>query len=98
MLTHRVIWSAAGNMAFVLASILVADFYLAIYFQAVNNDSPLMSGVHLLPTSIGVCLFTIISGVMIEKIGFYLPWMVGGSMISAIGYGKNRMGGRPSNV
>ena len=31
MLTHRIIWSAAGNMAFVLASILVADFYLAIY-------------------------------------------------------------------
>lgn len=64
MLTHRVIWSAAGNMAFVLASILVADFYLAIYFQAVHNDSPLMSGVHILPTTIGIVLFTIISGVL----------------------------------
>jgi hypothetical protein len=64
LLTNKVIWSAAGNMAFVLASILVADFYLAIYFQAVNNDSPLMSGVHLLPTCLGIVLFTIISGVM----------------------------------
>ena len=64
LLTNKVIWSAAGNMAFVLASILVADFYLAIYFQAVNNDSPLMSGVHLLPTCLGLVLFTIISGVM----------------------------------
>lgn len=66
LLTHRVVWSAAGNMAFVLGSILVADFYLAIYFQAVQNDSPLMSGVHLLPTCIGIVLFTIISGVMSE--------------------------------
>ena len=66
LLTHRVIWSAAGNMAFVLSSILVADFYLAIYFQAVHNDSPLMSGVHLLPTCVGIVLFTVTSGVMSE--------------------------------
>ena len=64
LLTNKVIWSAAGNMAFVLASILVADFYLSIYFQAVNDDSPLMSGVHLLPTCLGLVIFTIISGVM----------------------------------
>lgn len=66
LLTNKVIWSAAGNMAFVLASILVADFYLSIYFQAVKDDSPLMSGVHLLPTCLGIVLFTIVSGVMSE--------------------------------
>ena len=64
MLTHRIIWSAAGNMFFLLGSILVADFYLAIYFQAIQNDSPIMSGVHMLPTTIGMVLFTMISGTM----------------------------------
>ena len=64
MLTHRIIWSAAGNMFFLLGSILVADFYLAIYFQAVHNDSPLMSGVHMLPTTIGMVLFTMAAGMM----------------------------------
>jgi len=64
MLRHRVIWSAAGNLFFLLGSILVADFYLAIYFQAVHNDSPLMSGVHMLPTTIGMVIFTMTSGVM----------------------------------
>jgi hypothetical protein len=63
MLRHRVIWSAAGNMFFNLGSILVADFYLAIYFQAVHDDSPLMSGVHMLPTTLGIVLFTMTSGV-----------------------------------
>ena len=67
MLTNRIIWSAAGNMFFVLSSILVADFYLAIYFQAVHDDSPFMSGVHILPTTIGMVLFTMISGVMSES-------------------------------
>jgi hypothetical protein len=64
MLTHRIIWSAAGNMFFLMASILVADFYLAIYFQAVHDDSPLMSGVHMLPTTLGIVLFTMTSGTM----------------------------------
>lgn len=87
MLTHRIIWSAAGNMFFLMASVLVADFYLAIYFQAVHDDSPLMSGVHMLPTTLGIVLFTIISGTMIEKLGYYLPWVVAGGAVSAVGYG-----------
>jgi hypothetical protein len=62
MLKHRIIWSAAGNMFFLLAAVLVADFYLAIYFQAIHDDSPLMSGVHMLPTTLGIVLFTMISG------------------------------------
>lgn len=64
MLRHRIIWSASANMCFVLGSILVADYYLAIYFQAVNNDSLFMSGVHLLPTTLGLVMFTMVSGVM----------------------------------
>ncbi|KAI8263994.1 Efflux pump afoB [Colletotrichum sp. SAR11_239] len=75
MLRHRIIWSAAGNLFFLLSAILVGDFYLSIYFQAIMNDSPFMSGVHLLPTTLGMVLFTMISGVMIEMLGYYLPWV-----------------------
>ncbi|KAI8315203.1 Efflux pump afoB [Colletotrichum sp. SAR11_240] len=76
MLRHRIIWSAAGNLFFLLSAILVGDFYLSIYFQAIMNDSPFMSGVHLLPTTLGMVLFTMISGVMIEMLGYYLPWVI----------------------
>ncbi|CBF88300.1 hypothetical protein AN1031.2 [Aspergillus nidulans FGSC A4] len=44
LLKHKVIWSAAMTMFFSLSSVLVADFYIAIYFQAIRDDSPLMSG------------------------------------------------------
>ncbi|KAJ2969327.1 hypothetical protein NUW58_g10015 [Xylaria curta] len=87
MLTHRIIWSAAGNMFFLLATVLVADFYLAIYFQAIHDDTPLMSGVHMLPTTLAIVLFTIVSGTAIEAFGYYLPWVVLGAGVSAIGYG-----------
>jgi hypothetical protein len=64
MLKHRVIWSAAMTMFFSLSSVLVADFYIAIYFQAILDDSPLMSGVHMLPITLGLVMFTMVSGVL----------------------------------
>jgi hypothetical protein len=67
MLKHRVIWSAAVTLFFILSSILMADYYLAIYFQAVRDDSALMSGVHMLPTTIGMVAFTMVSGSMGEQ-------------------------------
>lgn len=64
MVRHRVIWSAAMTMFFGLSSILIGDFYVAIYFQAIRNDSPLMSGVHMLPVTLGLVVFTVLSGTM----------------------------------
>lgn len=64
MLKHRVIWSAAMTMFFSLSSVLVADFYIAIYFQAIHDDSPLMSGVHMLPITLGLVMFTMVSGTL----------------------------------
>ncbi|KAJ5618038.1 Major facilitator superfamily domain general substrate transporter [Penicillium hordei] len=87
MLKHRVIWSAAMTMFFSLSSILVADFYIAIYFQAIHDDTPLMSGVHMLPITLGIVLFTMISGTLISVLGYYLPFLLMGGVVSSIGYG-----------
>ncbi|KAJ6119129.1 hypothetical protein N7523_003409 [Penicillium sp. IBT 18751x] len=87
MLKHKIIWSAAMTMFFSLSSVLVADFYIAIYFQAIHDDSPLMSGVHMLPITLGLVLFTVVSGVLISVLGYYLPFLLAGGTISAVGYG-----------
>ncbi|CAI7650941.1 unnamed protein product [Penicillium discolor] len=87
MIKHRVIWSAAITMFFSLSSVLVADFYIAIYFQAIHDDTPLMSGVHMLPITLGIVLFTMISGTLISVLGYYLPFLLMGGVISSIGYG-----------
>ncbi|KAJ0413779.1 major facilitator superfamily domain-containing protein [Aspergillus carlsbadensis] len=87
ILRHRVIWSAAMTMFFSLSSVLVADFYIAIYFQAIRDDSPLLSGVHMLPITLGLVLFTMVSGVLISVLGYYLPFLLAGGAISAVGYG-----------
>lgn len=64
MIKKRIVWSAAANLFFLLGAILVAEYYLAIYFQTVLDNSPIMSGVHLLPTTLGLVLFTMLSGMM----------------------------------
>ncbi|KAJ5654303.1 Major facilitator superfamily domaingeneral substrate transporter [Penicillium lividum] len=87
MLKHQVIWSAAMTMFFSLSSVLVADFYIAIYFQAIHDDTPLMSGVHMLPITLGIVLFTMVSGTLISILGYYLPFLLAGGAISSIGYG-----------
>ncbi|KAL2807758.1 major facilitator superfamily domain-containing protein [Aspergillus granulosus] len=83
ILKHRVIWSAAMTMFFSLSSVLVADFYIAIYFQAIRDDSPLMSGVHMLPITLGLVMFTMVSGAL----RYYLPFLLAGGAISAVAYG-----------
>ncbi|KAF9237904.1 hypothetical protein DTO027I6_9717 [Penicillium roqueforti] len=87
MLKHRVIWSAALTMFFSLSSVLVADFYIAIYFQAIHDDTPLMSGVHMLPITLSIVLFTMVSGTLISVLGYYLPFLLAGGVISSIGNG-----------
>jgi len=64
MLKKRIIWSASGTMFFFMGVLFCGNFYLPIYFQAVKDDSALMSGVHILPTIIGQVLFAMMSGVM----------------------------------
>ncbi|KAK9482740.1 efflux pump [Lipomyces starkeyi] len=87
MLRSPVIRAAAMTQFFSLGSTLVADFYLAIFFQTIHNDSPLMSGVHMLPTTLGLVLFTVFTGAMTQVTGYYLPWVLAGSCLSTIGYG-----------
>ncbi|OQE46599.1 hypothetical protein PENCOP_c001G06091 [Penicillium coprophilum] len=87
MLKHRIIWSAAMTMFFSLSSVLVADFYIAIYLQVIHDDTPLMSGVHMLPITIGIVISTMVSGTLISILGYYLPFLLVGGAISSIGYG-----------
>ena len=87
MVSNPVIRSAALTQFFKLAVVLIADYYLAIFFQAIRNDSPLMSGVHMLPASFGIVVATMVTGQMTQTTGYCLPWIIAGSVLAAAGYG-----------
>lgn len=64
MLKMRIVWSASATMFFFMGVPFTANYYLPIYFQAVKDDSAVMSGVHILPTIIAQVVFAVTSGAM----------------------------------
>jgi hypothetical protein len=64
MLRQRIIWSASVTMFFFMGVLFCANYYLPIYFQAVRDNSAVMSGVHILPTIIAQVIFAVMSGSM----------------------------------
>ncbi|KAI1412496.1 MFS general substrate transporter [Hypoxylon sp. FL1857] len=87
MFRKQVIWSGSGTMFFFMGSLYIANYYLPIYFQSILDDSALMSGVHILPTIIAQVIFAMLSGVIVTRLGYYLPWVVTGTAVVTIAYG-----------
>ncbi|KAJ6123203.1 hypothetical protein N7512_005668 [Penicillium capsulatum] len=51
MIRIRAVWSSCLVMLFFFGMLELASYYMPIYFQSVNNATPLMSGVYI-PTSL----------------------------------------------
>ncbi|KAK4214621.1 major facilitator superfamily transporter protein [Rhypophila decipiens] len=51
---------------------------LPIWFQAIQNVSPLDSGIRILPTTLSVALFSFLAGLGVAKTGYYTPFMIVG--------------------
>ncbi|KAH8714852.1 major facilitator superfamily domain-containing protein [Phaeosphaeriaceae sp. PMI808] len=76
MLQSGIIRAAAITGLFNYGVMLVADYYLAIYFQSVMDDTPLESGVHMLPTTLGMLLSMVTAGGLIQSTGYYPPMAI----------------------
>lgn len=66
---------------------LLLMYYLPIYFQVVSGVSASKSGVRNLPYILGVALMTIVSGIGITVTGYYLPFMLIGTIFGTVGVG-----------
>jgi MFS family permease len=58
------VWSRFIVMMAIFGILLCSSYYLPIYFQAVKNDSPTISGVSTLPGILSQLLFAVASGVL----------------------------------
>jgi EmrB/QacA subfamily drug resistance transporter len=72
---------------FFSGSYFLAIYYLPLYFQSVDGDSPAMSGVHNLPLILSVTTSMITSGTIITKFGHANLLMVVGAAIATIAAG-----------
>jgi hypothetical protein len=78
----------ASIFAFCISStVFVVVFYLAIWFQAVDGLSPIMSAVHTLPMIIAQLLGTFLSAGLTTKFGYYMPFVLASTVMLSIGSG-----------
>ncbi|CEJ54273.1 hypothetical protein PMG11_00592 [Penicillium brasilianum] len=87
MVAKRNVWSSCGMMMSIFVVLLCTTYYLPVYFQAIQNKSPMLSGVYLLPSILSQLAVAVTSGALIGKMGYYLPWAVICGILISIGGG-----------
>jgi hypothetical protein len=60
----RQVWTACLTQLFLFATVMVASFYLPVYFQSAKDASPFTSGVNLLPSILMLIVAAVSSGAL----------------------------------
>ena len=82
--------SVGGAMFFVFVmagGMMSAVYYIAIWFQAAQGQSAMDAGVRTIPMVLSLVLSSILTAVMTQKIGYYVPAMFVSPIFTSISSG-----------
>lgn len=68
----RLVWSSSLTMSALTGTMFIQSYFLPLYFQAVLDASPSMSGVYMLPSILSQLLFAGLAGFMGKSAGLIL--------------------------
>jgi EmrB/QacA subfamily drug resistance transporter len=69
------------------ATMLTVSQYIPLWFQAIKDVSAIESGIRVIPLVLSVVFGSIVSGGLVQRIGYYTPFMVFGSVLMSVGAG-----------
>ena len=78
-------WILFAQTSSSIAMLFIELYFVPLYFQFVQGDSALQAGVRILPMIFVGLFFSVIGAGVMGKIGWYMPWYLGGSIIALIG-------------
>ena len=87
ILFKRSVAFGALSQFFVGSTMLIVAVYIPLWFQAIKNDSAVNSGMHTIPLVFSVVVGSISSGALVQRIGYYTPFMILGGFLMATGTG-----------
>ncbi|KAF6802503.1 MFS aflatoxin efflux [Colletotrichum sojae] len=87
IITQRTMLAGALFMLFLAGSMMLAVYYLPLWFQAVQGADPVDSGIYTIPLVLSIVVSSVISGGMTQKIGYYVPSMILCPCIMSVGLG-----------
>jgi MFS family permease len=82
--------SVGGAMFFVFVmagGMMNAVYYLAIWFQAAQGQSAMQAGVRTIPLVLPLILIGIVTAIVTQKIGYYVPAMLASPVFASIASG-----------
>lgn len=82
--------SVGGAMLFIFllaGGMMNAVYYLAIWFQAAQGRSAMQAGVRTIPLCTSLIVFGIVTAVITQKIGYYVPALLLSAIIASIASG-----------
>lgn len=82
--------SVGGSMLFTFllsGGMMNAVYYITIWFQAAQGQSAMQSGIRTIPMVLSLVLFGIVTAVITQKIGYYVPAMLISPVLASIGGG-----------
>ncbi|KAJ6024771.1 MFS general substrate transporter [Penicillium herquei] len=87
LIIKRNVWAASAYAAFLSGATYAIAYYFPIWLQTVKGASPTKSGIMNVPMIIGITVFSLLAGAIINVIGYYTPVMVVGSIVLSVGCG-----------
>ena len=87
ILLQRSIACGCASQFCVGATMLTVSIYMPLWFQAIKGVSAFQSGANSLPLVLSTVFASILSGGLIQRIGYYTPFMIIGSCCMAVGTG-----------
>ncbi|KAK2764510.1 hypothetical protein FQN54_009205 [Arachnomyces sp. PD_36] len=87
ILKVRSIAGVCGFVLFLYGAYFAILYNIPVYFQAINGLSPQDSGIRTIPVILATSATSLISSVVISKIGVYQPFLIVGAALAAIGAG-----------
>ncbi|KAF3492119.1 azole resistance protein 1 [Arthroderma uncinatum] len=63
----------------------VTQYFIPIWFQAIQGVTAFDSGSRILPTTLGTVIFSLIAGIGVAKFGYYTPFMILGAALLVTG-------------
>jgi hypothetical protein len=87
ILSQRTVVASCVYSVLFGAAFFVLVYYLPVYFQSIKGASATRSGIDILPLLISIVLSSIACGGLITLFGYYTPFVIFGTTLSAIGSG-----------
>jgi hypothetical protein len=87
LLKNRYIYQGMAYSFAIAGSYFLVLYFLPIYFQVIDNVSPIESGVRNLPLILSITLTTVGSGIGITATRRPMPFMIVSGVLSTIGVG-----------